>query len=83
MVELNEIQSFQYTPLESGNHIRYFSLHHSRKSPQDLGITISHASVDHLPYFEAISYVWGDPKDTEPIPVVQQDGDNVGKILIT
>ncbi|TID21403.1 HET-domain-containing protein [Venturia nashicola] len=54
---------YKYQPLETGRHeIRLFHLHPGQWLDQ-ICCHLTTVSLDDKPKFEALSYVWGDPKD--------------------
>jgi hypothetical protein len=56
-------RSYEYRPLEIGGHIRLLRL-----APGDelatIKISLLYTNLDQHPPYEALSYTWGDPKDT-------------------
>ncbi|KAI1399222.1 heterokaryon incompatibility protein-domain-containing protein [Hypoxylon fuscum] len=56
-----------YSPLDPRyNEIRLITIEEDEPSAA-VRCTMSHASLDQLPRYQALSYVWGDPSDTIPI----------------
>jgi hypothetical protein len=62
------LSQFQYSPLESPNHIRLIYLF-SGNAGESLRCEIRYASLDNLLPYEASSYVWGDPQMPERLMI--------------
>jgi hypothetical protein len=61
------INVFRYQPLQSTPHEFRLVLIQPGSFSDPIKCTLQHAYLQDNPSFEAISYVWGDPKDTVPI----------------
>ena len=63
-----------YEPLDSNRReIRLMSLHSSLLSESEIGCTLFNVSLNNVPEYQALSYVWGDPKITSPIRVNHEE----------
>jgi hypothetical protein len=61
------MERFQFKPLESDRSIRIATLHPG-SFDDEIKITLSHANLQNEDNsYEALSYVWGNPKETQPI----------------
>ncbi|KAI1629933.1 heterokaryon incompatibility protein-domain-containing protein [Exophiala viscosa] len=59
--------AYRYEPLSStSSEIRLLTLWPGSWD-DDISCTVDHACVDNHPYYEALSYTWGDANDTRPI----------------
>ena len=61
------INVFRYQPLQSTPHEFRLVLIQPGSFSDPIKCTLQHAYLQDNPSFEAISYLWGDPKDTVPI----------------
>jgi hypothetical protein len=60
-----QFDTYQYQPLESDNSIRLLVIHPGTEEP--LKCHLEHHKLQHLPDFEALSYVWGNSEYICPI----------------
>ncbi|KAM5341811.1 hypothetical protein ACJ41O_014842 [Fusarium nematophilum] len=56
-----------YKPLESSTSVRLLELAPCAQPDGQLSCRIRHVDLDDMPFYEAISYVWGDETDLETI----------------
>lgn len=59
-------ETYAYDPLPSRRHIRYLILEPGQ-GEEPLQCSLHTSQLDHMPYFEAISYVWGSSDRFIPI----------------
>ncbi|KAL1637238.1 hypothetical protein SLS58_009425 [Diplodia intermedia] len=76
---------YKYQKLESDRHIRLLKIHHG-VGPRWKGwkrhgplFSLVHVSLDDLPKFEAVSYVWGSDARWERLPMTNGDAMSITK----
>jgi hypothetical protein len=60
-----KLDTYQYQPLESANSLRLLVIHPGIEEP--LKCHLEHHKLQHLPDFEALSYVWGNSEYICPV----------------
>jgi hypothetical protein len=72
---MSSTRRYHYTPLGEGRNIRHLRLKPGDES-SSIRVSILHTKLDQHPLYEALSYTWGDPRETTPLRC-NEDGDTI------
>jgi hypothetical protein len=72
---MSSTHRYHYTLLGEGRNIRHLRLKPGDES-SSIQVSILHTKLDHHALYEALSYTWGDPKETTPLRC-NEDGDAI------
>ncbi|KAK5175267.1 uncharacterized protein LTR77_000404 [Saxophila tyrrhenica] len=70
ILSLKASQQYKYSNLQADREIRLFKFARGCNAAT-IRLTIERVSLEDLPEYECISYVWGDPSETRPVYVGQ------------